>query len=988
MKKVLSLLITFILLLSISLSLYAATSEQINAKAELTDILPYYTSYADRVLLEINQKDPEFQNYIHNLLPEAKKYVSSTTYYPVSTYKNMIDKLEKSWKIWRLNMPISAGLYTQRDNILATLKDSSYYNQLAYSKFSELLPIIINLIDSGKNNYYATDIDGKNIINLLQGLVDELEAGVISTDVYILNTKFELAQNIFSSRQEIAKDTKITKSPETISFTEFINRASSLLSKKQATSLELLNTIKEFENQYNTFQSALFVGKAFINKAREEYFKVSDHADLYTPETWTKVSNAMDFCDNVKNSWHTDKDCEYAYNLLITAINNLQLKEVITHKITVSTITANAGDNIEVQVTIDKDSDMIYGNFNLMYDSNVLEYTGSSNNKTQMFANSIFLRYEDVTNPLKEAYNWTINFKIKDYAVPNSYPLFLKCEKLRDSNGALLNWAIDQGEITIHSSNVKGDMDGKGQVKLSDVIKIARFVINSDSLSEREIYLADINYSSTVTLSDVLLAAKKVIGETITSPSEYFINFISDDEIIQTKTGSIYQAIDAPNIPEKNGYIFRGWYTGAGLKVQNDTFICGGQNLYAKWEKFEPGPLSKNQIAIGAFIAISNNSYATEDDFKMIADCGIDFIILDYVHGDEKSRQCLYWAEKYGIKVIIHDYELNALSPFTEEKVKELTSAYSKSPAFAGNNLLDEPRFSAFSNIESKMNIYTKILPEYDMHVNLFPNYGAAFMGISYEDYIRRFVQIVTDTKHICQDTYPLLSTNQTRFIKNDYYEGLQVTANAAKEQNLDHWIYIQTMTGVEPDVYPDLADLRFQAYACLSYGASKIIHYCYDVPGYSPGQGVSAQVYAMRDYGHNYTKLWDYGQILHTELSVISQIYATYAYQNTSAYKTNDSPAYLNNVNSFSSQTMSILNSNTSLLIGSFEKENGEHKAYMLTNAGEPSEKQSATVTFSIPDTTNITIYNDGICEDMQSQNGIYTITIKPCSGTFITIK
>ena len=120
-----------------------------------------------------------------------------------------------------------------------------------------------------------------------------------------------------------------------------------------------------------------------------------------------------------------------------------------------------------------------------------------------------------------------------------------------------------------------------------------------------------------------------------------------------------------------------------------------------------------------------------------------------------------------------------------------MTAAYRESPAFAGNDLYDEPHYNLFGQLEQKMSVYAQVLPEYDMHVNLFPNYGMDYMGgISFDDYVNRFVSTVTSSNHVCQDPYPLHTQNGTRVIDSGYYKGLQTTADAAKKNSLDHWIY------------------------------------------------------------------------------------------------------------------------------------------------------------------------------------------------------
>lgn len=991
MKKAISLILTLLILFSLvyAVPFHAASA----AKEELLSLLPYYEGYAERITMGEYKSHTEYKRYVNVLLPTARIYADSTQVFPDQTYQDIIRQLEQSWTTWRNDMPISAGLQIYRDRIISSVGDLANYPTELAEKYSQAYTQAANLIDLYKNNISALDIDGQAALDSLQGLVDGLKQGHIKQDAEVLSHKSTLAEQTLAYRNELKKDTSASPKKETLELAQKIQKGVELIGNTSATTADYVQAVNDLEDYYyNQFQPALFIGNAFINKAREEYFKVSANADQYTPESWKKVSDAIDYCDMVKNSWHTDKDCLNAYNALLNAIAGLQLKEQKTYTIHVSSAQVSASDTATIQIHIPNGSDIGYGNFGLMYDSSILEYLSDSTGNADLYKNQVFLRYENFEQNTAQDFTWTITFRVKSFAESGQTPLLLTCEKLRDQTGALLKYEIQQGAVSIVSENKRGDVTQDGLISLSDVLKVARIVVTEQMPTEAEQYLADIQNAGKITLSSVLCIARIAIGNPVSIPETYQIQYYANGTLIDTQTSSRYQAVNQPLVPEKDGYVFRGWYTeenGKGQKADDVFYLCSGQDLYAYFEYFEPGPLTKDQIEVGGFCAI-HREYAVEDDFKMLAECGIDFIILDYLHDDEKSEQCLHWAEKYGIKVLIHDYDLNALSVFTKTDVEQMTAAYRESPAFAGNDLYDEPHYNLFGQLEQKMSVYAQVLPEYDMHVNLFPNYGMDYMGgISFDDYVNRFVSTVTSSNHVCQDPYPLQTQNGTRVIDSGYYKGLQTTANAAKQNNLDHWIYIQTMTGVSQDTYPTLADLRFQAYSCLAFGASKIVHYCYDVPGYQPGGGVSAQVYAMRDYGHNYTKLWDYGQILHEELEVMSSVFAQYHYLNTSAYHTKLLPAYMAGMTPFSDSDLQILNSEQPLLIGQFSaKSNSSGKAFMITNAENPGTAQTTTVSFTVSANKTVTAYYNGQATTLQVQDGVYTLSLKPGAGAFVTVQ
>ena len=75
------------------------------------------------------------------------------------------------------------------------------------------------------------------------------------------------------------------------------------------------------------------------------------------------------------------------------------------------------------------------------------------------------------------------------------------------------------------------------------------------------------------------------------------------------------------------------------------------------------------------YVAI-HTEFAVEEDFKKLAECGIDIIIIDYDKSNPKTAQNLKWAEKYGLRVFISDNMMLKTEPLTEEKVLEFTEPY------------------------------------------------------------------------------------------------------------------------------------------------------------------------------------------------------------------------------------------------------------------------------------------------------------------------
>ena len=963
----------------------SVTQAQIDAKNNLDYLLDYYITYAGRVTLDKYKSNSEYQNYINNILPAAQNLIASSTYYSVSTYTNMENSLENSWSTWRLSMPISSGLYAFRDKILATVGSSSQYDAAAWANYQSSLPAIHSMIDNTKNSLTATDADGESVLATLQAAVDNLKNPSTQTPEDIA-AKQNLASSLEAYRTQTKRDTKTVKSPETVTLNNMIDAALQLVASTTAKAAEYNQALSDLETYLKTvFMPALFIGQPFIEAARKIYYVAAKQWRSYTTESWKAVSNAINNCDAVKGSG-TDVQSAAAYASLQSAIANLKNRQAGIADLTVSTATGKPGDTITININIGAGSGIIYGNFNLLYDNTVLEFISASESHAQNQNNKVYYNYENPT-PLTSSKNiLSITFKIKAYAQGGNSSLTLTADKLRDNGGYLVTPQISNGFVSVDSSYIRGNVSCSGELSTTDARKILTQAITNQPATEEQIALADYNKDGSVNTTD----ARKVLRAVVGIENSYTVMFDtqgSGDIItpIQSNQGNI---ISTPSqIPTKSGYVFDGWYTmpqGQGVKSDGSVLLTRDQTLYASWKEFKAGALTQDKIQFGGYVAI-HNAYAVEDDFKMLADCGITIIILDYDRTNkERSDRCLAWSEKYGIKAYIHDYDLNALSSFTTAKVLQYTADYRNSPSFAGNNLFDEPSNTQFSTLQAYASVYKQALPAYDMHINLFPNYGVtSLIGISYQTYLNQYISTVTSCDHISQDPYPFSNSNGTKNVYSEYYTGLLQMANIAKTKNLDYWIYPQILTGME-NYFPDLDDIRFQIYSGLAFGASKFMQYCYHVPGYN-GVTYSAEVYAMRDYAGAYTELWDYGQYVQNEVLVFSDIYQQYNWQSAGAYKTGTVPSYLSSVSTFSSTVLTSLSSNQNLVIGSFNAKSGSSKAFMITNAANLNNNASATVSFKASGT--VTAYVDGMEHVLSPVNGVYTISLKVAQGAFITI-
>ena len=120
-----------------------------------------------------------------------------------------------------------------------------------------------------------------------------------------------------------------------------------------------------------------------------------------------------------------------------------------------------------------------------------------------------------------------------------------------------------------------------------------------------------------------------------------------------------------------------------------------------------------------------------------------------------------------------------------------------------------------------------------------------------------------------------------------------------------------------------------------------------------------------------------------------MSEVFAQYNYLNTSEYHEKPLPSYMSSMTTFADHDLQILNSAQPLLIEQFSaKNNSSDKAFMITNAENPGTAQTTTVSFTVSANKTVTAYYNGQATTLQAQDGVYTLSLKPGAGAFVTVQ
>lgn len=187
-----------------------------------------------------------------------------------------------------------------------------------------------------------------------------------------------------------------------------------------------------------------------------------------------------------------------------------------------------------------------------------------------------------------------------------------------------------------------------------------------------------------------------------------------------------------------------------------------------------------------------------------------------------------------GLKAIVADprtthYDWEHVDPaVARANVESLTKEVKNHPAVYGYLLQDEPTASKFAGLAAVAAAVKEFHPGAWPYINLYPNY--ADMGQlgapDYDTHIKMFIEACKPTA-LSYDHYAPYEGGKFR---EGYFANLESVRRAALEHSLPFWNIILTTAHFNYRETTD-ADVRFQMYTSLAYGARGIAFFTYFTP-------------------------------------------------------------------------------------------------------------------------------------------------------------
>lgn len=482
-----------------------------------------------------------------------------------------------------------------------------------------------------------------------------------------------------------------------------------------------------------------------------------------------------------------------------------------------------------------------------------------------------------------------------------------------------------------------------------------------------------------------------------------------------------------------------------GINFKGTNIIASGNTIDgADTREMRVSLLGAGQIEMAAYsgpgfrydISKQNeDNWISEQDFQDYIDCGFTYLFpegdaaynvkFDYNTGRKNGTQTfiksdLYQymelAQKMNIPVVPFDYEIvemvdnqiTELSENDKQHLSQMIKDLSQFDVFKGVTLRDEPSIKSLTAVTKvrqyldtlmpNMLTFTSNHPMYCGDNKLLTNDTSKNLVDAYTEYVDNYSNAYGTFAY---DSYPLLYTKVNNYywsttpdLEDTWFQNLEIVAQSAKAKGYDPGITIQStaykpMSGnrilLHKRPITSKADVGFQMYTALAYGMKSVNYYVYWA------QENSSLYSAMIDYKSDgtivKTAAYDAVREVNWEIKQFDHVLLGFDWQGTKIVKGSSSTDAIKNATSYSDERILSASSNRDAVIGCMKDEFG-HDGYMLVNATDPGNNQSATLTVTFDNATKATAYIKGVARKIVLNGGSYTFELEPGEGVFVVLE
>jgi len=383
-----------------------------------------------------------------------------------------------------------------------------------------------------------------------------------------------------------------------------------------------------------------------------------------------------------------------------------------------------------------------------------------------------------------------------------------------------------------------------------------------------------------------------------------------------------------------------------------------------------------------------------------------------YYIGSKRTLEALKLCEKIGIDAYIAYgaswfNRANEGDEYFDNKPFSTYDQYGEyKDIIKGVHINDEPNKETMEQLakDELIDDFKKVFPKAKYMINLIPATAVTSRDFAdYDEMMKIYGETIMskfETPYVCVDVYPFSnSKNPENMIVYNYNE----IAKAAKKYDAETTMILQSSTGSEFKEALSEADMRWQAYLAIAFGADNLQYYCYSVPTYYSEDGSTIEGYlydhCILNQDGTPNQLYYDLKTVNQEIQKFASVALAYDWEeaiaitgtvdqtfraNVLQYDENFDPRKLSNPKHYVSATAT-----QDLVISQFKSEKyGE--AYMLVNFAR-AESDNNTVNLTFKDCKAIAIYGgegySGTPEIAElDENGNVAIELNYGEGVFVT--
>lgn len=226
----------------------------------------------------------------------------------------------------------------------------------------------------------------------------------------------------------------------------------------------------------------------------------------------------------------------------------------------------------------------------------------------------------------------------------------------------------------------------------------------------------------------------------------------------------------------------------------------------------QPARFVQDRFAIGLWVAPQTKENLPAR-YQEIADANFTLVIG---FASTTPAHQLELCEKAGLQAIVQ----------AEGPADKLPDG----PACWGYLLTDEPGLGGFPDLAKRAEEIRKARPGRFGYVNLLPNYApeSALGTKTYDEHVAKFVEMVKP-EVLSMDHYPLMRPEGDT--RQDYCNNLETMRKFSLAAGIPFWNYFYNMP-FNDRLDPTEAQIRWQIFTSVAYGAKGVLYFCYWTPG------------------------------------------------------------------------------------------------------------------------------------------------------------